>query len=30
LKLVSRRFKQVHWIIYLFAFLFILRYIFLN
>ncbi len=30
LKLVSRRLKEVHWIIYLFAFLFILRYIFLK
>jgi AGZA family xanthine/uracil permease-like MFS transporter len=29
-KLVSRRYKEVHWIIYLFAFLFILRYIFLK
>ncbi|MBL7081797.1 MAG: NCS2 family permease [Candidatus Omnitrophica bacterium] len=30
LKLVSGRFKEVHWIIYLFAFLFLLRYIFLK
>jgi len=30
LKLVSRRAKEVHWIIYLFSFLFILRYIFLK
>ena len=30
LKLISRRSKQVHWIIYLFSFLFILRYIFLK
>jgi AGZA family xanthine/uracil permease-like MFS transporter len=29
LKLASRRFKEVHWIIYLSSFLFILRYIFL-
>jgi len=30
LKLFSRRFKEVHWTIYLFAFLFVLRYIFLK
>jgi AGZA family xanthine/uracil permease-like MFS transporter len=30
LKLFSRRFKEVHWMIYLFAFLFVLRYIFLK
>ncbi len=30
LKLVSRRFREVHWIIYLFSLLFILRYIFLK
>ncbi len=30
LKLVSRRVKEAHWIIYLFAFLFVLRYIFLK
>jgi len=30
LKLLSRRAKEVHWIIYLFALLFILRYIFLK
>jgi AGZA family xanthine/uracil permease-like MFS transporter len=30
LKLASRRFRQVHWIIYLFSLLFVLRYIFLK
>ncbi|MGD9015644.1 MAG: NCS2 family permease, partial [Candidatus Omnitrophota bacterium] len=30
LKLFSGRFYEVHWMIYLFSFLFVLRYIFLN